>query len=58
VDKQRKQPTKLANSEKAVEVGAVWSESDETVEKFNSGRFVLELPTKGMALAMAAPGLQ
>ena len=61
VDKQRKQPTKLAGAEKKVEIGAVWTTPDADNpegEKLQGGRFVLNVPNKLPPLATAAPGLE
>jgi penicillin-binding protein 2 len=61
VDKQRKQPTKVAGTDKKVEVGAVWTTADPddpTEEKMQAGRFVLNISKKLPPLATAAPGLQ
>jgi penicillin-binding protein 2 len=61
VDKQRKQPTKLAGTDKKVEVGAVWTNADPdnpTEEKLQAGRFVLNVRKRLLPLAMGAPGLQ
>jgi len=61
VEKQRReQPTKVAQNKGAVEIGAVWAKPDPDErdgEKFEGGRFVVDLPKKPRPLAMAAPGL-
>jgi penicillin-binding protein 2 len=61
VDKQRLQPTKLAASDKKVEIGAVWTTPDADNpegEKLQGGRFVLSVPNRLPPLATAAPGMQ
>jgi penicillin-binding protein 2 len=67
VDKQRRQPTKMAASGK-VEVGSMWTDSgaDGTnedgaganEERLQGGRFLLEVARKKAALAVAAPGMR
>jgi len=61
VDKQRRQPPKLANNGK-VDVGALWTEpsedSDDGQQKLQGGRFVLDVSKDRPPLAMAAPGVQ
>jgi penicillin-binding protein 2 len=58
VEKQRRQPTKMAGSKpKAVEIGAVWTDSSEDAH-LQSGRFVLDVSKKKSALALAAPGMR
>ncbi len=59
VDKQRRQPTKVASTGEA-EVGAVWStpqpgDQDGTL---HAGHFALKLPKKPLPLAAAAPGVR
>jgi penicillin-binding protein 2 len=56
VEKQRRQPTKMAGSKQKVEIGAVWSDSSDD-GRLQSGRFGLDLSTKKTPLAVAAPGL-
>jgi penicillin-binding protein 2 len=63
VDKERRNPSKLADKTKAdgkVEVGAVWAEpdSDGDREKLQTGRFFLDAAKTPVALATAAPGVQ
>src|SRR6478752_469908 len=55
VDKQRRQPTKVAKSDGKVEVGAVWNASENGGEVLRSGHFVLPPPKKRVPLAVAAP---
>src|ERR1700675_3243560 len=67
VDKQRRQPTKMAASGKA-EVGSMWTDSgaDGTnddgaganEERLQGGRFLIEVARKKAPLAVAAPGMR
>jgi penicillin-binding protein 2 len=61
VDKQRlQQPTKVAQNKGAAEVGAVWASPDpneRSGEELHGGRFVVNLSSKPLPLAIAAPGL-
>jgi len=57
VDKQRRQPTKVASSGK-VDVGAVWNADSGADDDLHGGHFQLEVPKSRAPLAMAAPGLQ
>src|SRR6266581_707346 len=58
VDKQRRQPTKIAKGDGNVEVGAVWNASEGNDEVLRSGHFVLPVSKKRVPLAVAAPGLE
>jgi penicillin-binding protein 2 len=63
VDKQRKTPQKMVEKPKpngTVDIGGLWSEpnSDGSNDKLQGGRFVLDLPKKPLAAAIAAPGMQ
>jgi penicillin-binding protein 2 len=61
VEKQRRQPTKVAEGRKKVEIGAVWnSASPDGADQDNlhGGRFVVDIPKQRLPLAMAAPGVQ
>jgi penicillin-binding protein 2 len=61
VEKQRRQPTKVASDNKKVEIGAVWNSAspDGTdQDTMHGGRFVIDVPKKRSTLAVAAPGLQ
>jgi penicillin-binding protein 2 len=61
VDKQHRQPTKVASAKQHVEVGAIWSEppgADGIADHVQSGRFILDISKKRVPLAAAAPGLQ
>jgi penicillin-binding protein 2 len=59
VDKQRRQPTKVARGDGKVDVGAVWSASDpdDSQESIRSGHFLLNVSKKRLPLATAAPGV-
>src|ERR1700732_4363296 len=57
VDKQRRQPTKVASSGN-VDVGALWNAGSEADDDLHSGHFDMEVPKSRAPLAMAAPGLQ
>ncbi len=61
VEKQRRQPSKMAKAEGKVEVGAVWNAPDadgSDNDTLRGGRFFVDLPKKGVPLATAAPGLE
>ena len=61
VEKQRRQPTKMAKDAGKVDVGAIWSAPDDDGDKNNglqAGHFFLDVPKKPLPLAAAAPGLQ
>ncbi len=63
VDKQRRTPQKMVEKPKGkgtVDIGALWTEpgSDGDKDKLTGGRFVLDLPKKPLAVAVAAPGMQ
>jgi len=59
VEKQRRQPSKMAQAGDQVEVGAVWNApaavEDETLR---GGHFVVQVSKKHLPLAMAAPGVE
>ncbi len=60
VEKQRRQPTKMAEGKPTMEMGAVWSDADREGsgdDGFDGGRFRIEFPNERLPLAMAAPGL-
>jgi len=62
VDKQRRTPTKMVEKPKSggtVDIGGLWTDpdSDGGREKLHGGRFVLDLPKKPLAVAIAAPGM-
>ncbi len=58
VDKQRRQPTKVASGSGKVDVGAVWNGESGGDADLHGGHFDLELPKSRAPLAVAAPGLQ
>ncbi|HZQ71260.1 MAG TPA: penicillin-binding protein 2 [Terriglobales bacterium] len=61
VDKQRRQPTKVAQGNGKVEIGAVWSEADPNEEGnsgLRGGHYVLDVSKSRAPLAVAAPGVQ
>ena len=63
VDKQRRQPTKMAAGSGKVEVGGLWTESgdardtDSHGEHLQGGRFLVDVARKRATLAIAAPGM-
>jgi penicillin-binding protein 2 len=62
VDKQHRAPQKMVEKPKGdgtVDIGGLWTTPDTDGDKDNlqAGRFVLELPKKPAAIAMAAPGM-
>ena len=62
VEKQRRTPQKMVEKPKSdgtVDIGGLWTEpdSDGDKEKLQGGRFVLDLPKKPLAVAVAAPGM-
>lgn len=57
VDKQRRQPTKVASSGN-VDVGAVWNGGSDEEDELHGGHFDLEVTKNRAPLAVAAPGLQ
>ena len=62
VDKQRRQPTKVAGSGNGkVEIGGIWtdpSSAEKPSDDLQAGRFVVDVARKKVPLAMAAPGMQ
>jgi penicillin-binding protein 2 len=61
VEKQRRQPTKVAGGDKKVEIGAVWnsaSPDESEQDMLHGGRFVIDVSKKRAPLAVAAPGVQ
>jgi penicillin-binding protein 2 len=59
VEKQRRQPTKIAQDFNQVEIGAVWSAPYDTgADGIRAGRFWVDVPLQGPPLAAAAPGLE
>ena len=66
VEKQRRQPTKMAKDSNKVDIGAVWSAPDDDHhdehghhnDSLQAGHFYVEVPKQALPLAAAAPGLQ
>jgi penicillin-binding protein 2 len=61
VDKQRRQPTKVASAPAKVEIGAMWSEPGGEVgeqDHLHGGRFMIDVARKRAPLAAAAPGMR
>jgi penicillin-binding protein 2 len=61
VEKERRQPTKMAKDTNKVEIGAVWSAPDDDGhgnDGLRAGHFLVDVPKKTAPLAAAAPGLQ
>src|SRR6266481_5091930 len=58
VDKQRRQPTKVASGAGKVEIGAVWNAGSGDDDELQGGHFVLPGPNARLPLATAAPGLE
>jgi penicillin-binding protein 2 len=60
VDKQRRQPTKVAAGNEKVDIGAIWnSPSDESADDdFHAGHFVVDMGDRRLPLATAAPGVE
>jgi len=59
VEKQRRQPNKVAQGKTKVEIGAVWNEADPdgSEDTLRGGRLVLDVEKKHLPLATAAPGI-
>ena len=61
VDKQRRQPTKMAAGKAKVEIGGMWTDpggDGEEKDRLQGGRFLLDVSRKRAPLAVAAPGLR
>lgn len=60
VDKERRQPTKVARGDGRVEVGAVWNaaDGDGGPETLHGGHFMVDVSKKRLPLATAAPGVR
>jgi penicillin-binding protein 2 len=56
VDKQRLQPTKVAQGNGKVDVGALWNDAGS--ERLQGGHVIMELAKQRLPLASAAPGVQ
>ena len=60
VEKQRRQPTKMAEGKPKVEIGALWNSTapdGSDTDALHGGRFVVDLPKARLPLAVAAPGV-
>ncbi len=61
VDKQRRQPTKVASGSGKVEVGGLWTdpggEDGSSADHLQGGRFLIDVARKRAPLAVAAPGM-
>ena len=60
VEKERRQPSKVAKGNGKVEVGAVWNAADldgSDDDALHAGHFVLDIPVNRLPLATAAPGV-
>jgi penicillin-binding protein 2 len=59
VEKQRRQPTKMAKGDTKVEIGAVWNapDPDDEQETLHGGRMTVDVAKKHAPLASAAPGV-
>ena len=63
VEKQRRTPQKMVEKPKGngtVDIGGLWTEpdSDGGNDRLTGGRFVIDLPKKPLAVAIAAPGMR
>jgi penicillin-binding protein 2 len=61
VDKQQRQPTKMATTKAPAEMSALWSGPDPDghgMDAIQTGRFALDATQPARALATAAPGMQ
>lgn len=59
VDKQRRQPIKVAEGKPKVEIGALWNDTgpDGSQDALHAGRFAIDLTNHRLPLATAAPGV-
>ena len=57
VEKQRRQPTKMAGTKQKMEIGAVWSEPGDEGH-LQSGKFAVNISHENAPRAVAAPGLR
>jgi hypothetical protein len=60
VEKERRQPTKVADAKTKLEIGAVWNDADpdgSDNDALHGGHFVMDLASKPIPLATAAPGV-
>jgi penicillin-binding protein 2 len=61
VEKQQRQPSKVAESNKKIEIGAVWNDSSPDGledDELRAGKFAIDLSDEHLPLATAAPGVQ
>jgi penicillin-binding protein 2 len=61
VEKQQRQPSKVAESSKKIEIGAVWNDSNpdgSDTDELRAGKFAIDLSQKRLPLAAAAPGIR
>jgi penicillin-binding protein 2 len=59
VEKQNRQPTKIAKGSGKAEIGAVWNVADpDGNDGLKAGRFTVPIARKKLPLAVAAPGLE
>ena len=61
VEKQQRQPSKVAAGDKKIEIGAVWNDSSpdgSETDELRAGKFAIDLSKKRLPLATAAPGVQ
>jgi len=56
VDKQRRQPTKMAADKSKVEIGGIWTDPEDA-DHMQGGKFVMDVARKKIPLATAAPGM-
>src|SRR6202167_3158250 len=60
VEKERRTPSKVAQKEKPVDIGAVWNAPDpdgDNNDSLRAGRLVIDLTNRHLPLAAAAPGV-
>ena len=58
VEKQRRQPSKLAKADGKADIAAIWNEpSEEKSDGFKGGHFTVKLSDKKVSSATAAPGV-
>ncbi len=57
VDKQRRQPTKIAGGAGKAEIGVLWNEPADEGNDLRAGHFFLEASKKRLPVATAAPGM-
>jgi penicillin-binding protein 2 len=61
VEKQRRPPTKVAQGNKKVEIGAVWNSTNpdgSEQDSLQGGHFLIDVPELRLPMAIAAPGVQ